>query len=547
MNKASTSYASGYELTSAQQQCATDCIGIFHSYLRTLSTMPPRKVKVCEMEQESSDLIQDRDYFPWLKAIRTNDIGFVKEELRSASLDERRTLLNGRFGDIGDKDAFTSEDDCRCDRPLAAAIQYTSHDVMGAMLDYGADPLVELQDGNIVHLMIILTTKTLLSEDTMLETYRLLMSKLPESTRIQLMKADNCMGLRPLELAITMGCLKLFKAIFETPGPHLVAEIDCGLHVYQKFDITEYEKSDRGHVSPLYFLCLADSSTMGRKEFGDILSWAPIKAWRDTKTSAATIPFCCWVLIRLMYVISYYMLKNTQLSSSARDVFEAAPGPNSSDVGYENATSCTSMDYLSSTTYMKNVLIGYQMIHSAAIIIFDILETFQILVVDSSCFRPLLYRFGKRFLMPPYLLVRLMQHVTAWCVAGYLVVLILGVPARGNALVSASTMLINIGLFNSMLYCALVLPVTGYHTLVLIQMFMDLLYFFVFVILSSIPFAHFYLVFVNTNSLTGCMEDFSGFFRSVYTLMLVTMNMRDMREYDVLNGVSVLLEYNYHR
>jgi hypothetical protein len=184
------------------------------------------------------------------------------------------------------------------------------------------------------------------------------------------------------------------------------------------------------------------------------------------------------------------------------------------------------------------------MIHSAGIITWDMLETFHIVAVDSSNFRPLMHNFGKRFLLGPYLLMRVMQHVTAWCIAAYLVVLILDIPARDNAFIAASSIMINMGLFASMLYCALVLPITGYHTLILMQMFMDLLYFFVFVILCGIPFAHFYLVFVNTNTLQGCVEDFSDFFISLYTMMVITMNMKDMREYDVLNEVFISTQYN---
>jgi hypothetical protein len=212
-------------------------------------------------------------------------------------------------------------------------------------------------------------------------------------------------------------------------------------------------------------------------------------------------------------------------------------GANYTDV--TNGTMCTNIAYLSGAGSLKHVLIGYEMMHSAAIIALDIIETFQIVVVDGSCFRPLTYQFGKRFLLGPYLMIRATQHITAWCVAAYLIVLILDVPTRGSVLVAASSIIINMGLFSSMLYCALVLPITGYHTLVLVQMFMDLLYFFLFVILSSIPFAHFYLIFVNTNTLQGCVDDFSGFFKSFYTVMLVSMNMRDMREYEVLNEVFI--------
>ena len=71
------------------------------------------------------------------------------------------------------------------------------------------------------------------------------------------------MGLRPLELAASLGHFHLLTAIFQTPDMYLCKTKNCGFQLLQYFRMTEYEKFNvrylgnrpiRDHVSPLHLV-----------------------------------------------------------------------------------------------------------------------------------------------------------------------------------------------------------------------------------------------------------------------------------------------------
>ena len=480
-------------------------------------------------------------FIPWLSAIRSNDVKYMSDVLETAYKEEKDHLLNGRHTNVSDDLGHHTW--CfphLCQRPLVAAVLYSSYDAVLFMLTHGANPLVTESNGdNAIHAMVALAAAFPNTEDVQLRNYTTFMDLIPVETQRELLHAENGLHLRPLEYAASTGCIKMFREIFQTPGVYLTKQLNYGLHIYEEYNITDYDNG-RAHKSPLLFFSISNEETMRKKEFKAIMDWAPIKQWKASKIRSERFVLFLWFLLRTWYCFVYHIVKSSQMGLEG-----GVPqgGTNDPMVSPSNETFeyCNGAAPPSFVEGIRPAFIIYGILHSIAALLVDYVEIGVIL----KRFRPFISlitsRFTSRHILMPQIAFRTMEHLGTWGVLAFYLGILGHVAMRNNYWMSTISLVTNICLFTTLLYILLLIEITGYHTHIISQMFLDLLYFSLFVFLCSVPFAHFYMTFVNTNTAEGCIKDFDGFWRSMYTMFLVMLNIRDMTEYDVINESAFIV------
>ena len=512
----------------------------------TLNMSEKRATDCNQINQD--DNANYKAYCQWFTAIRDNDVTHVRNILNSTkNARQKQRLLNGSFvyddHDISDIHCWTSpyERKLKYEHAITAAIVYGAYDVMEYLFHQGADAVVVESNGdNVVHTLIAVASEFPAMEERQLEHYNRLVALFPVSIIKDLLMTDNAVGLRPLEYAACTGNIKLLRAFIETPDIYLTRHADRGLHVYQEYDVTEYETGTRMTKSPLLFLCLSDNVTMEKPEFSALLEWSPFRQWRMAKTRASVIPLILWFVLRSWMCFVYLSIKSTQVLTQGGVPMDGTQIHVATNGTYRFCSGANPSWYVSK---VKPAFIVYAIAHSLLVLAFDAIELAILWTQSGKYLKLLTYGLGTRHILIPQILCRVLQHATMWGVLGYCVAVLVEVPLRGNPWVGVCSVLTNIGLLTSLLYTSMVLPVTGYHTHIMAQMLSDLLYFFIFLLFCALPIAHFYLTFVNTNTLVGCITDFNGFWRALYTTFLIMINLVEISDYDVTNVAAFSLAH----
>jgi hypothetical protein len=495
----------------------------------------------CAPRRYHTSWSNSEQFIPWLSAIRSNDVKYLSEVLETATKDEKEHLLNGRHTNV--RDDLGCHTWCfphLCERPLVAAVLYSSYDAALFMLNEGANPLATESNGdNVAHAIVALASAFPKTEDVQLRNFVRFMELIPRETRRELLYAENGFHLRPLEYAASTGCIKLFKEIFQTPDVYLTKQLNYGLHIYEEYNITDYDNG-RAHKSPLLFFCISDEETMRKEEFKAIMEWAPIKQWKASKIRSERVVIFLWFALRLWYCFVYHTIKSSQMISEGGvphvDDDNVTVSPTNNTFTY-----CSGAEPPYFIQNIRPAFIIYGIFHSILTILVDAIEVGLTLKRSKPFLSLITRRFSNRHILMPQIAFRIVEHIGTWGVLVYYLAVLGHITMRNNFWISLMSLVTNMGLFSTLLYILLLIKVTGYHAHVISQMFLDVLYFSLFVFLCSFPFAHFYMTFVNTNTVAGCIEDFNGFWRSMYTMFLVMLNIRDMTEYDVTNETAFVI------
>ena len=483
---------------------------------------------------------------PWLRAIKNNDLEFVKERLaRTANKHERDVLINGRCTSLYDDLGETAEyilHQYRCDRPMVGGVINGSMDVVECMLEHGGDPLITNDNGNnIAHVVISIVAAHPAQEDNQLRNLVQFLHLLPVATRHKLLKAENRLRLRPLESALATGSIKIFKALFQTPGVYLVEERPCGPRTFQYYDVTEYEYTTRRDRSPLLLLCIVDEETMQKPEFSELLNWPPIMQWIRCKSRAGIMPGVLWALTVWWYVFIYHVIKYNQPLSEGGIPDDTIHG----DAGNDGLfIYCPIYGIMPAATLLTKrkflaALAIYESIHSIVTIVFDIAEfsrishgkTFLKIVKSGLISR---HTFLAQFFM------RLVVHLTAWGVMATCITRLIGFTIRGSSWFAICSLLTDLGLFASVNCTLFSIRVVAYNVHTMAEMFLDLIYFMIIGFVATFPHVIFLINFVNTNTQEGCIDDFQDYGHTLYRAVLIMINIKDMTQYDTAANAAFL-------
>ena len=491
---------------------------------------------------------EDDDTYRWLSAIKNNDLVYVTDTLLYISDHQREALLNGRFtklyDDMGARAGYFVAR-YRVDNAVLAAVVNGSRDVLQCLLDHGADPLITDDRGdNIAHTVISVVATHPKLEDSQLNNLRHFLAILPVNKSLKLLKTENKLHLRPLEYALSKGLITIFRCIFETQGVYVCRGVQRGYASYEEYDITEYEEPERCGRSPLLLLCLTNEKTMLKPEFVDLLNWPPMRQWLVYKVKAAYVPCAIWAATVLWYAFVYYLIKNNQPSNE---------GGIPDNIGYENMVINGSFIYCAGSDdrllefmvlnpNILRALIIYGMVHSVFIIVFDIVEFIRIrhyrmywsIVKDGLM---------SRHVFMPHFIARFLIHFGVWGIFIYYIMLLRGVSVRGNTMFSIFNLITDIGLFAYVSYVILAISLMGYYANLIAGLFLDMLYFSVLGLITTIPYTVFFNHFVNTNTLEGCIEDFSDFGRTMYRVIQIMLNIRDMTQYKTTANTAFLIAH----
>ena len=213
--------------------------------------------------QIKEKLLPYDQYKPYFVALRENDVRKLYQMLSKANPVEKDAMLNGVF-DFG-RDSFISPLTlARLSKPLFIATVFASIDAMELLLNEGADIFQEnITNGNILHSLVAGSSidegDTL--QDRAVLIYKKLVSILDPSQMRKLLMHENSHGLRPMELAVNLGCLCLYECMQLTPGVYVTKTLDKGVLKEEWIDVTEYETYEPGHrrvKSPIFLFSFLD-------------------------------------------------------------------------------------------------------------------------------------------------------------------------------------------------------------------------------------------------------------------------------------------------
>ena len=497
----------------------------------------------CHVDVTNSDPCCQCDDATWLTAVTNNNVNHVQEILASAS-NSKNILLNKRFtnlyDDMGARAGYFLAR-YRVDNAVLAAVVNGSRDVLQCLLDHGADPLItDEHDDNIAHTVVSIVTAHPQLEDVQLGNLEHFLNVLPIKQRQNILKTENKLRLRPLEYALYKGCITLFKCIFQTPGVYVQETIRKGRVIFDDYDITEYENGNRRGRSPLVLICLARDQTMQKPEFAELLNWHPIKQWITCKVKTSAIPGTIWALSVFWYYIAYHLIKFNQPAYEGGIPHDVNYGSNASNDSFVYCYQPALLGWLTAHQSSFNALLIYGIVHSVLIILFD-------MELVSSSHRVIYMhmvndKLTSRHVFLPNCVVRLFIHISAWGILVYYVIVILGITIRGNTWFSITNLITDLTLFAYQSYMLmLVVPMIRSNATLIAAMFIDLLYFLLLGLIATIPYTLFFMDFVNTNTLEGCIVDFKDLGRTFYRVILVMLNIRDMAQYNTTANMAFLI------
>ena len=191
--------------------------------------------------------------------------------------------------------------------PFHFAVICHAQDVVRCMVQHGVN-VTQIDDNgdNVLHTLINVSTQQLRkNREYIVDTYDLLMTLFSEHSIKFCLHHEDAKGLRPLELAASLGHLQLLNAIFHTPGVYLCTTEICGFQLLQYFRVTEYEKFSghdlnnrpiREHLSPLRLLHQLEHNSV------DITV---------AKSALLCEPFATWILSKMQLNKWFIMLQSS--------------------------------------------------------------------------------------------------------------------------------------------------------------------------------------------------------------------------------------------
>ena len=476
----------------------------------------------------------------WLEALKGNDMNKATQIFTLAFPHFKEFLLNGviRCYDEYKKEKTWSLTNANEDmrfcitKPLHAAAVYHSNDILRFLYASGIDVFqVDDWGNNVFHKLIQAASVDTINESRYGETLVHIRNLLSDVEVKQLMLAENSFALRPLEFATFHGCLDIMDRILETKGVYLYKEKRVGYNIVQYFDVSDYEMFDKNipprfYCSPMVFLMFMETSrvekchahTVVKSTLPDLLISAKIKMnW----------PFLCvWFLFRVLYTTLFFAAALNKKWPVLSNVFNDT----SSSTGITPI--CTSQDI------EERIELWYTLsILSAIILIHDLVEY---------------VRFRRRYFPRMYAKLRqrnIVTHADFFNATQILTCLsMLGITCCQMLRKQHTDIPITIdhfffgwvsyGCVWSLLYFFQVLPWMSIYAIAVQRMMADFARFmFIFLLFVGVFTLSFHHVLMGNTA--ACPKGFENMIESLYSTLLVTVNLVDFRSYDNVDRISI--------
>ena len=174
--------------------------------------------------------------------------------------------------------------------PFHFAVICYARDVIKCMVQNRVD-VTQIDDkgNNVLHTLINASSQQWRNNnENTICMYQLIISLFPEHSIKFCLHHEDTKGLRPLELAASLGHFQLMNAIIHTPGVYLLKREVCGFQLLQYFRVTEYERFSaryldnrpiRDYVSPLRLLVPLEQCSVDMIQAKSTLLCEPFSTW----------------------------------------------------------------------------------------------------------------------------------------------------------------------------------------------------------------------------------------------------------------------------
>ena len=452
-------------------------------------------------------------YYPWVQALIEDDVAVVQELLNDAgnwnNLLEMWFPADILWNNLPEEDA-TSYRIATIRRSWTLAAVCGSYKVMKHLYAAGVDiNQVDSLGNNVIHTLIIYTSKQKRSAEFHLKTYHYIISLISRKEILSLLQSENRDGLRPVELASHFQAFLLLNAIFNTRDAYLQKSIVCGLTVVDYFDVSDYESTENHRPvanSPLFLTIFSHDEKLHKQVSAENFTSGIIGNWLRCKQGIFVPIIALWAIFRIAVIALVLVIEIPVLSN-------------------KTAPYCAILRFNPSVTtrYMLNTSLS---------LIATLCLTYDI--YDIIFFRTFLPAWRKTYSVPygevmaQYAFYRVFQIIYNTCLLFYGILRIVS-DHRGYQIVpifvhEASFLVIIFGSVWSMLYFVQLSSMFGNYVIAMQRMLVYLAKFSVIICVFFIPFASVFPRFIQPVNGT-CPTEFGSVTASFYTTFTVILNM----------------------
>ena len=463
-----------------------------------------------------------------LEAIKSKNVNRIHALANNCTNDVKKELLNPVFEPPKCRTKYRhSRDSLFQDPPLLFYAVFQGRETYETLLQNGASLMLTDQHGfNVCHFLCVVGFVIPAMESECVSIYNRLIVQVGHKRMNTLLRMEDFEGLRPLELAVHLGCIKLFYAIFNTPGIYLLKSHRQGFYCIKEYDVTEYESiggSSRRNKSPMMFLTTVDSRILKNCDAMHSLCAGPIAAWANHKIKY-NVPFIfLWSLLRLLCIFCFYLLVGYDANISFYDIIN---NRTNNDVVNTTEPLCESVTDWFGLYTDENILIFsliYVWVFSLISLFSEIVEGFVTLTLESR-------KWKKCFGKPKDTLVSTVHYRLCQCIFCFI----------GNLLITTYTLsparnlepaLIGITYVStwSILYFAQLLPHIGYFVNTIQRMLSVMLQFVIVYLIIVLPFTCAFQIILRSD-LCEMVEGFESLPAAAYSVFKIMLNMIDLTE-----------------
>ena len=505
------------------------------------------KKKVDPVSKEIMPISNQR-FDQWYNLIVSDELEAAEQMLSSA--EDKTILLNGEFSfEDSDELLLTNKalgiTNFKLTTPLCLAGAAGSAKVLGLLIYSGVDVCTQDVDGcNILHALTGTAVYFPDQEQAMVDVYASLCMKLDHQNLLALHLTEETCGMRPLEFAAKQGTYRLMMAYFDTPGVYLARSEVSHSYRYKYYDVTDYESMDfdRDNRSPLVHLMLMERSKI--EDPFTLTLFQPdslIHEWVCKVAKVSRWPIFLWFIIRMSFFTMFFLYDSDEfwLRQAGRISEDDAVSLRSENITNSSAVEyCSKFNPLKTTSALTamSIYLGTYWLGALLLDLFDI----------SYCFRYKKYFFsftktlrGKKKTVDRSLWYRMMNILSVnfviWSTSTHFML-----GNSNDSMSDAIRVMATVCAIWSPLYFVQLIPGIGYFVITIQRMMEDMYNFLIVFAVIILPFSQMLLVFVNTNSLQGCVDEFSSFSRAMYSVILVMQNMLDLSQFN-MKKQSILL------
>ena len=467
---------------------------------------------------------QDWNKQEWIRAITHDDDDTIRFMMKRVSTDSH-------FGDLLNVqlqlEQQHTEHNCHVNHISATvyspetswslAAMFNSRKVMKVLAEHGMNCQQSTSTGNnMLHVLVAFaSTGGELQEERALKTIAYIKDLVGDDGYGKLLLAENCDGLRPLELACHLDTFGLFMYFFETPGIYVTQEEDHILYKQQFFDVTEYVTGARYLKSPIYSMAYMDESKLTNKYVKDAYLNEPMRSWSSIIMRVNLPCLFIWGFLRLVYIM-LFLVCDLNLNGTC-------------DV---NST-CSNDKHINS---LVNLSIHWVVLVAS---IFIILGDFYDFVYWLFYHPSWLYRqvYGRKAMDTHYIFYRIVHFSTVFVATVAITITLINYYTNINLshAVEAAVLAVVFGFVWSVLYFLQIVPTFGYYVMALQRVLKDYFNFFVLLFVFFVIYAIGFFKLLGDNE---TMKDFKDMPSSLYSTFRVMLNMVEF--YDPNDNVNFI-------